>query len=73
MFKPKFPTFRTRIVTLAILFAIEGVVLLAGRDPLRRGVHDVTIAAILALAAAIPESPEKKVTPEKYPLTGSKP
>jgi hypothetical protein len=67
--KPKFPSFRARIVTLAILFAVYGAaVLLAGRDYCHRGKHALAMAAILAASAIIPESPGKRVTPEKYDL-----
>jgi hypothetical protein len=68
MFNPRFPTFRARIATLAIMFAIGGgAVLLSGHDPYHRGKDAMVIAAILALAAAVPESPgAKKGVPEKY-------
>lgn len=73
-FSPKFPSFRARIVGFAIFAAIFGsIVLLSGRDPCGHGRDVVVVAAILAVAAAVPEYPAKKVQPEKYPLTGSKP
>jgi hypothetical protein len=68
-FKPKFSSYRTRIATLAIMFAIVGgAVLLSGHDPCHRGKDAMVIAAILALAAAIPESPGPKAKAEKYDL-----
>ena len=55
-FNPRFATFRARIVTLAILFAVYGaVVLLSGRD----GLHAIVVAGILSVLAAVPESPAK--------------
>jgi hypothetical protein len=69
-FNPKFSSFRTRIVLLAILFAVAGgAVLLAGHDSCHRGRHDLALAGILALAAVIPESPAKKPQAEKYSFT----
>ena len=68
-FNPKFPTFRARIVTLAILFAVYGaVVLLSGRDPCHRGLHAIAVAGILSLLAFVSESPAKPKL-EKYDLT----
>lgn len=70
-FKPKFQSYRSRIVGLALVAAFYGaVVLLSGHDPCHRGRSAVVIAGILALAAAVPESPGKKTTPEKYDLGG---
>jgi hypothetical protein len=69
MFNPKFPTFRARIVTLAILFAVyRAVVLLSGRDPCNHGRHAIVAAVILTLMAG-PGEP-KKSEAEKYYLTG---
>jgi hypothetical protein len=70
-FNPKFTSYRSRIVGLALVAAFYGaVVLLAGHDYCHRGKDALAIAAILAASAVIPESPGKKVEPEKYPLTG---
>ena len=70
-FRPKFPSFRTRIVTLAIVFAIYGAaVLVSGHDPCHRGRHAIAVAVILSSLAVLPESPAKKPEPEKYHLTG---
>jgi hypothetical protein len=67
-FNPKFPTFRARIVTLAILLAVYGAaILLSGRDPYHHGRISIMFSAIVALAA-IPREP-KKVAPDKYNLT----
>jgi hypothetical protein len=44
-FTPRFPTFRARIVTLAILFA----------DPCHHGLHAIVVAGILSLLAAVPD------------------
>ncbi len=69
-----FPSFRRRLIGLALIALAYGViVLLSGRDPCHRGKDALAIAAILAASAIIPESPGKKVTPENYPLTGSRP
>jgi hypothetical protein len=71
-FNPKFPTFRARIVTLAIFCAIYGaVVLLSVYDPCHRGRDAIALAVILALAAG-PGEP-KKTEAEKYRLTGGQP
>jgi hypothetical protein len=71
-FKPRFPTFRARIVTLAILFAIYGaVVLLFGSDSCHRGRTAIETAVILGLMAG-PGEP-KKSEAEKYRLTGGAP
>ena len=68
-FHPKFPTFRARIVTLAILFAVYGaVVLLSGRDPCHRGRDAIGSAVILSLLAIVPESPAE-AKPEPYHIT----
>jgi hypothetical protein len=70
-FNPKFSSYRTRIATLAIMFAIVGgAVLLGGHEYCHRGKDALVVAGILALAAAVPESPAKKLQPEKYDLTG---
>jgi hypothetical protein len=70
-FHPKFPSYRMRMATLAIMFGIVGgVILLSGHDTCHRAEDRLIIAGILALGAAIPESPEKKSEPEKYSLTG---
>ena len=73
-FHPKFPTYRARIVTLAIFFAAYGaIVLLAGRDPCHRGRHAIAVAVILSSLAVLPESPGKP-KPEDYGFTeASKP
>jgi hypothetical protein len=69
-FHPKFPTFRARIVTLAIVFAVFGAaVLLSGRDPCHRGRHAIAMAVILSALAILPESPARKPEPEKYHIT----
>jgi hypothetical protein len=67
-----FPSFRRRLIGLAIFAAIYGaVVLLSGRDYCHRGKDALAIAGILAFGAAVPESPAKtKPQPEKYPLAG---
>ena len=68
-FNPRFPTFRARIVTLAILFAVFGaVVLLSRRDPYHHGLHAIVLASILSLLPALPESPAK-AKPEPYHIT----
>ena len=73
MFKPKLQSFRMRLAGLALIQGFYGaVVSLAGHDLCHRGRTAMVIAGILALAAAIPESPGKKTEPEKYPLTGDK-
>jgi hypothetical protein len=65
-FHPTFPSFRARIATLAILFAIFGaVVLLSGRDPCHRGRDAIGFAVILSLLAIVPGSPAK-AKPEPY-------
>jgi hypothetical protein len=71
-FKPKLQSYRARIITIMLVEAFYGiVVLLAGRDYCHHGKHALILAAILALAAIIPESPgSKKLTAEKYPLGG---
>jgi uncharacterized MnhB-related membrane protein len=56
-------------VTLAILFAVFGaVVLLSRRDPYHHGLHAIVLASILSLLAALPESPAK-AKPEPYHIT----
>jgi hypothetical protein len=66
---PRFPTFRARIVTLAILFAVFGAaVLLSGRDPCHHKQHAIVVAGILSLLAALPQSPAK-AKPEPYHIT----
>jgi hypothetical protein len=48
--------------------------LFAGHDPCHRGKDAMVVAAILALAAAVPEFPGPKAKPEKYDFTeGSRP
>jgi hypothetical protein len=70
MFKPKFPSYRSRIIGFAIAAAFYGaLVLLLGRDYCHRGKDAVAIAAILAASAVIPESPGKKPQAEKYSFT----
>jgi hypothetical protein len=69
-FNPKFPSFRARIVTLAIVFAVFGAaVLLSGHDYCHRSKDALALAVILAASAVIPESPGKKPEPEKYHIT----
>jgi hypothetical protein len=69
-FNPKFSSYRARIATLAIMFAIVGGgLLLGGHDYCHRGGHDLAIAGILALAAIIPESPVSRPKVEKYDFT----
>ena len=68
-FNPRFPTFRARIVTLAILFAVFGAaVLLSGRDPCHHKQHAIVVAGILSVLAALPQSPAK-AKPEPYHIT----
>src|SRR5208283_3123693 len=48
-FQPKVPTYRARIVTLAIFFAACGaIVLLSGRDPCHRGCRNSVVSCSLA-------------------------
>jgi hypothetical protein len=69
-FKPKFPSYRRRLATFAIMAAFYGaLVLLLGHEPCNRGKDALVIAGILALAAAVPESPAKKPQAEKYSFT----
>jgi hypothetical protein len=69
-----FPSFRARLVGLAVCFALYGaLVLLNAHSPNHdRGKEALAIAGILTLAAIIPESPGKtKQKPENYDLTGT--
>ena len=69
-FNPKFPSYRSRIAGFALAAAFYGaVVLLLGHDPCHRGKDALVVAGILALAAAVPESPAKKPQAEKYSFT----
>jgi hypothetical protein len=74
-FNPKFPSYRMRIATLALMFAIVGgAVLLSGRDYCHRGRSALVVAGIVALAALIPESPVSRPKVERYDFTeGSQP
>jgi hypothetical protein len=73
-FNPKFSSYRSRLATLAIVFGTVGAVLVfSGHDSCHRGRDRLVIAGILLLSAAVPESPAKRVQPEKYDLTGSRP
>jgi hypothetical protein len=68
-FNPKFPSFRSRIVLLAIVFAVYGAaVLVSGRDPCHGGRHAIAVAVILSSLAVLPESPAKP-KPENYGFT----
>jgi hypothetical protein len=68
-FKPKFPSYRERIVGLAICFAVYGAaLLLAGHDPCHQGRHAIALAVILSALAILPEFPGPKAKAEKYHL-----
>jgi hypothetical protein len=71
-FNPKFTSYRSRIVGLALVAAFYGaVVLLSGRDPCQRGRHAIAMAVILWALAILPESPARKPEREKYHITSS--
>jgi hypothetical protein len=74
-FNPKFPSYRMRIATLALMSAIfGGAILFSGHDYCHRGKDALALAGILALAGLIPESPVSRPKVEKYDFTeGSKP
>ena len=67
MFKPKFPSFRERLIAFAIVVALYGIVL-SFRMHCYSGYDALVVASILALAAIIPESAPKP-KPEDYGFT----
>jgi hypothetical protein len=70
-FNPKFSSFRFRLAGLALVLWINAFVVITGHRISSTGIVILAVAALLA--ALIPESPGKKIAPEKYPVTGSKP
>ena len=67
MFQPKFSSYRSRIVGLALVLWVNAFLVLSGYRIKALGI--VILATAALLAAVIPESPGPKVKPEKYPLT----